>query len=61
MEQGKPVHHLTCQHLVLDGELREAQTANYFSDVYPIDCTVSPANALFCRKHAALLPTEILL
>ena len=28
-----------------DGELREKQTANYFSDIYPIDCAVLSANA----------------
>ena len=48
-------------YLVLDGELRETQTANYFSDVYPIDCTVSPANALFCRKNGTLLQAGNLL
>lgn len=47
--------------LLLDGELRETQTANYFSDVYPIDCTVSPANALFCRKNGTLLQAGNLL
>ena len=46
---------------LLDGELRETQTANYFSDVYPIDCTVSPANALFCRKNGTLLQAGNLL
>ena len=41
--------------LMLDGEWRETQTANYFSDVYPFDCTVPSANATFCRKHGTLL------
>lgn len=49
------------EYKVLDGELRETQTANYFSDVYPIDCTVSPANALFCRKNGTLLQAGNLL
>ena len=30
---------------VSDGKLRETQTANYFSDIYPIDCAVLSANA----------------
>ncbi len=46
---------------VLDGELRETQTANYFSDVYPVDCAVPPVNALFCRKHGTLLSAGSLL
>ena len=29
---------------VSDGELRETQTANYFSRYYPIDCAVPSAN-----------------
>ena len=28
-----------------DGKLMETQTANYFSDIYPIDCAVLSANA----------------
>ena len=28
-----------------DGELRETQTANYFSNLYPIDCAVTAVNA----------------
>ena len=31
--------------LVSDGKLMETQTANYFSDIYPIDCAVLSANA----------------
>ena len=27
------------------GELRETQTANYFSNLYPIDCAVPSMNA----------------
>lgn len=30
---------------VLDSELRETQTTNYFSGSYPADCAVPPANA----------------
>ena len=30
---------------VLDGELRETQTADYFSSLCPIDCTVPSLNA----------------
>lgn len=60
--KGKPdFYQLQKRTLVLDGELRETQTANYFSDVYPIDCTVSPANALFCRKNGTLLQAGNLL
>lgn len=28
-----------------DGKLMGTQTANYFSDIYPIDCAVLSANA----------------
>ena len=38
-----------------DGELREKQTANYFSDIYPIDCAVLSANAQSCPKCCMLL------
>lgn len=31
--------------LVLGGELRETQTANYFSNFSPVDCAVPSANA----------------
>ena len=37
-----------------DGELRETQTANYFSNLYPIDCAVPAVNACSCRKCGAL-------
>ena len=30
---------------VLDGELRETQTADYFSGLCPIDCAVPSLNA----------------
>ncbi len=39
-----------------DGELREKQTANYFSDIYPIDCAVLSANAQSYPKCCTLLP-----
>ncbi|MCI8566614.1 MAG: AAA family ATPase [Lachnospiraceae bacterium] len=38
-----------------DGKLRETQTANYFSDIYPIDCAVLSANAQSCQKCCTLL------
>ena len=38
-----------------DGELRETQTANYFSDIYLIDCAVLSANAQSCQKCCTLL------
>ena len=31
--------------LVSDGELRETQTANYFFNLYPIDCAVPSVDA----------------
>lgn len=31
--------------IVSDGELRETQTANYFSNLYPMDCAVPSVNA----------------
>ena len=31
--------------IMSDGELRETQTANYFSNIYPIDCAVLSVNA----------------
>lgn len=39
-----------------DGKLMETQTANYFSDIYPIDCAVLSANAQSCPKCCTLLP-----
>lgn len=39
---------------MLDSELRETQTANYFSGLYPTDCAVPSANAWFCRKYCTL-------
>ena len=42
--------------MLSDGELREKQTANYFSDIYPIDCAVLSANAQSCPKCCTLLP-----
>ena len=42
-----------------DGELRETQTANYFSDIYPIDSAVLSANAQSCRKCSELLSAWI--
>ncbi len=41
--------------LVSDGKLMETQTANYFSDIYPIDCAVLSANAQSCQKCCTLL------
>ena len=31
--------------MMSDGELRETQTANYFSNLYPIDCAVPSVDA----------------
>ena len=31
--------------ILSDGELRETQTANYFSNLYPIDCAVPSVDA----------------
>lgn len=31
--------------ILLGGELRETQTANYFSNFSPVDCAVPSANA----------------
>lgn len=31
--------------MMSDGKLRETQTANYFSNPYPIDCAVPSVNA----------------
>ena len=42
--------------MVSDGELREKQTANYFSGIYLIDCAVLSANAQSCPKCCTLLP-----
>lgn len=42
-----------------DGELKETQMANYFSNVYPIDCAVLSVNAQSCRKCGALLSAWI--
>ena len=41
--------------ILSDGKLRETQTANYFSDIYPIDCAVLSANAQSCQKCCTLL------
>lgn len=41
--------------IVSDSELRETQTANYFSDIYPIDSAVLSANAQSSPKCCTLL------
>ena len=46
---------LPSYYIVSDGKLRETQTANYFSDIYPIDCAVLSANAQSCQKCCTLL------
>ena len=43
-----------------DGELRETQAANYFSNLYPIDCAVLSVNAQSCRKYGTLPEHEFL-
>ena len=50
------IYKMIKQDKVSDGELREKQTANYFSDIYPIDCAVLSANAQSCPKCCTLLP-----
>ena len=46
--------------LLSDGELRETQAANYFSNLYPIDCAVLSVNAQSCRKYGTLPEHEFL-
>ena len=46
--------------MLSDGELRETQTANYFSNLYPIDCAVLSVNAQSCRKYGTLPEHEFL-
>ncbi len=41
--------------ILSDGKLMETQTANYFSDIYPIDCAVLSANAQSSPKCCTLL------
>ena len=53
---GLSFRHAADRDKVSDGELREKQTANYFSDIYPIDCAVLSANAQSCPKCCTLLP-----
>ena len=40
--------------MLSDGELKETQTANYFSNLYPIDCAVPSETAQSCRKYGTL-------
>ena len=42
---SKPIPSIREYAEVSDGKLMETQTANYFSDIYPIDCAVLSANA----------------
>ena len=49
-----------CQGIVSDGELRETQMTNYFSNLYPIDCAVLSVNAQFYRKYGTLPAHEFL-
>lgn len=48
------------EELVSDGELRETQMTNYFSNLYPIDCAVLSVNAQFYRKYGTLPAHEFL-
>ena len=41
--------------MLSDGELRETQTENYFSNLYPIDGAVPSVKACSCRKWGSLL------
>lgn len=43
-----------------DGELRETQMTNYFSNLYPIDCAVLSVNAQSYRKYGTLPAHEFL-
>ena len=45
---------------VSDGELRETQMTNYFSNLYPIDCAVLSVNAQSYRKYGTLPEHEFL-
>ena len=45
---------------VSDGELRETQMTNYFSNLYPIDCAVLSVNAQSYRKYGTLPAHEFL-
>ena len=56
--QLSPISFVTAG-ILSDGELRETQTANYFSDIYPIDSAVLSANAQSCRKCSELLSAWI--
>ena len=51
---------LNKQFWVSDSELRETQTANYFSNLYPIDCAVLSVNAQSYRKYGTLPEHEFL-
>ena len=53
MNYGK--YEETVRALLSDGKLRETQTADYFSNFYPIDCAVLSVNALSCQKCGAPL------
>ena len=46
--------------LLSDGELRETQMTNYFSNLYPIDCAVLSVNAQSYRKYGTLPEHEFL-
>ena len=43
-----------------DGELRETQMTNYFSNLYPIDCAVLSVYAQSYRKYGTLPEHEFL-
>ncbi len=57
MSGNRPFHFCGFAHCrsLSDGKLMETQTANYFSDIYPIDCAVLSANAQSCQKCCTLL------
>ena len=52
LDQTDEINEIVSQ--MLDSELRETQTANYFSGLYPTDCAVPSANAWSCRKYCTL-------
>ena len=54
LDEGKALIRLS------DGELRETQMTNYFSNLYPIDCAVLSVNAQSYRKYGTLPEHEFL-
>ncbi len=57
---GEPALPAKAVLMVSDGELRETQMTNYFSNLYPIDCAVLSVNAQSYRKYGTLPEHEFL-